>query len=98
MLGIENGLALEHDISNVKHFAKRGYRAVGMCSAAASYSTFSCSNTGVYEDFYIEPAFRGKGLARKLAESAQKWCRENGIRSLTVCCAPSDIGGKAMMN
>lgn len=70
--------------------AKRGYRAVGMCSAAASYSTFSCSNTGVYEDFYIEPAFRGKGLARKLAESAQKWCRENGITSLTVCCAPCD--------
>ena len=70
--------------------AKRGYRAVGMCSVAASYSTFSCSNTGVYEDFYIEPAFRGKGLARKLAESAQKWCRENGIPSLTVCCAPCD--------
>ena len=70
--------------------AKRGYRAVGMCSVAAYYSTFSCSNTGVYEDFYVEPAFRGKGLARKLAETAQNWCRENGIPSVTVCCAPCD--------
>lgn len=70
--------------------AKRGYRAVGMCSVAAYYSTFSCANTGVYEDFYIEPAFRGKGIARKLAEAAQRWCQEHGIASLTVCCAPCD--------
>lgn len=70
--------------------AKRGYRAVGMCSVAAYYSTFSCSDTGVFEDFYIEPAFRGKGIARKLAEAAQNWCRAKGIASLTVCCAPCD--------
>jgi len=70
--------------------AKRGYRAVGMCSVAKCYSTFSCSDTGVYEDFYIEPAFRGKGIARKLAQAAQAWCKDNGISSLTVCCAPCD--------
>ena len=70
--------------------ARQGYRAVGMCSVAKCYSTFSCSDTGVYEDFYIEPVFRGKGIARKLAEAAQAWCRENGISSLTVCCAPCD--------
>lgn len=70
--------------------AKRGYRAVGMCSVAKCYSTFSCSNTGVYEDFYIEPTFRGKGIARKLAQAAQTWCKENDISSLTVCCAPCD--------
>ena len=71
-------------------FAKRGYRAVGMCSVAAYYSTFSCSNVGVFEDFYIEPAFRNRGNARKLAEAAQSWCRENDIASLTVCCAACD--------
>ena len=70
--------------------AKRGYRAVGMCSVAAYYSTFSCSNVGVFEDFYIEPAFRNSGTARKLAEAAQSWCRENDIASLTVCCAACD--------
>ncbi len=71
-------------------FAKRGYLAVGMCSVAAYYSTFSCSNVGVFEDFYIEPAFRNRGTARKLTEAAQSWCRENDIASLTVCCAACD--------
>jgi len=61
-----------------------------MCSVATYYSTFSYSNVGVYEDFYVEPAFRGKGIARKLAEAARRWCQEHGIASLTVCCAPCD--------
>lgn len=72
--------------------AKRGYRAVGMCSVARSFSTFACSDTGVFDDFYIEPVFRKKGMARKLAQAAQAWCKENGISSLTVCCAPCDEG------
>ena len=71
-------------------FAKRGYRAVGMCSVVKSFSTFACGDTAVFEDFYIEPVFRKKGIARMLAEKAQEWCRENGISSITVCCAPCD--------
>lgn len=70
--------------------AKRGYRAVGMCSVATAFSTFACGNVGTFEDFYIEPVFRGKGIARMLAETAQKWCGENGIASLSVTCAPCD--------
>ena len=70
--------------------ARRGYRAVGMCSVSKCFSTFSCADTGVFEDFFIEPAFRGKGVARRLAEAAQNWCCKNGMASLTVCCAPCD--------
>lgn len=70
--------------------AKRGYRAVGMCSVAKCFSTFACSDTGVFDDFFIEPAFRKKGIARQLALAAQALCREHGIASLTVCCAPCD--------
>lgn len=69
--------------------AKRGYRAVGMCSVATCFSTFSCSEIGIFEDFYIEPVFRNKGIARKLAQTAQAWCAENEIASLTVTCAPA---------
>lgn len=72
--------------------AKRGYRAVGMCSVARCFSTFACCDTGVFDDFFIEPVFRGKGIARLLASAAQEWCRENGIPSLTVSCAPCDEG------
>lgn len=70
--------------------AKRGCRAVAMCSVAKCFSTFGCSDTGMFDDFYVEPAFRKKGIARKLAQAAQKWCRENKLASLTVCCASCD--------
>ena len=72
--------------------AKRGYRTVGMCSVAKCFSTFACTDTGVFDDFYIEPVFRRKGIARKLAQAAQKWSKENGLASLTVTCAPCDEG------
>ena len=70
--------------------ARRGCRAVGMYSVSRHFSTFCCADTGVCEDVYVEPAFRKKGIARKLTEAAQSWCRENGLASLTVCCAPCD--------
>ena len=72
--------------------AKRGYRAVGMGSVAKCFSTFTCSDTGVFDDFYIESVFRRKGIARMLAQAAQNWSKENGLASLTVTCAPCDEG------
>ena len=72
--------------------AKRGYRAVGMCSVAKCFSTFACTDTGVFDDFYIEPVFRKKGVARMLAQAAQDLCEEKGLASLTVSCAPCDEG------
>lgn len=72
--------------------AKRGCRTVGMCSVATAFSTFACADVGTFEDFYIEPAFRGQGIARLLARAAQQWCADRGISSLTVCCAPCDEG------
>ena len=70
--------------------ARRGPRAVGMCSVVKCFSTFACSETGVFEDFYIEPVFRRKGIARILVQSAQEWSRAHGLASLTVTCAPCD--------
>ncbi|MBO5049126.1 MAG: GNAT family N-acetyltransferase [Oscillospiraceae bacterium] len=72
--------------------AKRGYRAVGMCSVAKCFSTFACTDTGVFDDFYIEPVFRKNGIARLLVKAARKWSKENGLASLTVTCAPCDEG------
>lgn len=72
--------------------AYRGCRAVGMCSVAEHFSTFNCGNVGVFEDFYIEPVFRKRGIARLLADAAREHCRERALASLTVCCAPCDEG------
>ena len=63
-----------------------------MCSVAKCFSTFTCADAGVFDDFYIEPAFRRKGIARMLAQAAQKWSKENALASLTVTCAPCDEG------
>ena len=72
--------------------ARRGYRAVGMCSVARCFSTFTCTDVGIFDDFYMEPVFRKKGAARLLAQAAQEWSKENALASLTVTCAPCDEG------
>lgn len=72
--------------------ARRGDRAVGMCSVSRCFSTFTCTDVGIFDDFYIEPVFRKKGTARLLAQAAQEWCKENALASLTVTCAPCDEG------
>ena len=71
--------------------AMRGTRAVGMCSVAAQFSTFACTDIGTFEDFYIEPVFRRQKTARKLVQAAQAYARDRGLSSLSVCCADCDI-------
>lgn len=70
--------------------AKRGARAVGMCSVSPGFSTFCCGEVGTFDDFFVEPVFRKQGAARLLASAAQDWCARRGLGSLTVCCAPCD--------
>ena len=72
--------------------ALRGTRAVGMCSVSPCFSTFACGETGVFDDFYVEPPFRRQGAARLLARAAQGWGRERGMASLTVGCSAGDVG------
>lgn len=72
--------------------ARRGCRAVGVCSVSRYWSSFNCGEVGVFDDFYIEPVFRRKGIARQLASAAQSWCREQSIPSLSVTCAECDVG------
>lgn len=72
--------------------ALRGTRAVGMCSASPCFSTFACGETGVFDDFYVEPPFRRRGAARLLAQAARDWCRARGMASLTVGCSAGDVG------
>lgn len=70
--------------------AKRGTRAVGICSVSPHFSTFACKPCGVFDDFYVEPPFRGQGIPRLLVHAAQNWCREQGFASLTVGCCAGD--------
>lgn len=61
-----------------------GDRAVGMCSVSPCFSTYACADIGVFDDFYVEPAYRKRGAARLLVRTAECWCRENGLASMIV--------------
>lgn len=93
MLSDEKKERLERAVAEEKivfFLARRGYRAVGMCSVSLCFSTFACGETGNFEDFYVEPVFRKKGIGRMLAHAAQDWCRAQKVGSLSVCCALCD--------
>ena len=60
---------------------------VGCCSVTVGFSTFNYQRSGVFEDFYIVPEYRHRGIARALVQSA--YCG-SGVHSLTVGCADCD--------
>ena len=64
-----------------------GNLLVGCCSITVGFSTFDYASSGVFEDFYIRPEYRHKGIARKLVQYAY---RESNVNSLTVGCADCD--------
>ena len=70
--------------------AYRRIRCIGMCSVAQLFSTYGCKTMAVFEDFYVEPAWRHTGAARLLTSAAQSFCRQQGLSSLWVGCAPCD--------
>ena len=64
-----------------------GEKLIGCCSVTFGFSTFNYAKSGVFEDFYIRPEYRHRGIARELAGYAY---RESGVFSLTVGCADCD--------
>ena len=60
---------------------------VGCCSITIGFSTFHYALSGVFEDFYICPQYRHKGIARKLVQFASA---DSGVDSMTVGCADCD--------
>jgi GNAT superfamily N-acetyltransferase len=63
-------------------------KLVACCSVSPTYSTFNYCRGGVFEDFYIIPEYRHKGIARHLVQYAYQ---ESGVSSLIVGCANCDI-------
>ncbi|MFA7673121.1 MAG: GNAT family N-acetyltransferase [Clostridia bacterium] len=86
----ENWKSLYHAIEN-KNILFYGCMCEGSliacCSVCPTYSTFNYDKAGVFEDFYILPEHRHKGIARKLVNYAYE---ESGIQSLTVGAADCD--------
>ena len=63
-------------------------KLIACCSITPTYSTFNYQTGGVFEDFYIVPEYRHKGIARQLVRFAYQ---ESSVGSLTVGCADCDV-------
>ena len=61
---------------------------VGCCSVSVTFSTFCYAPSGVFEDFYILPAYRHRGIARALVRFAYE---NSGVAAMTVGCADCDL-------
>jgi len=61
---------------------------VGCCSICTTFSTFNYKKSGVFEDFFIEPEYRHRGIAKKLVKFA---FTSSGVGSLSVGCADCDL-------
>lgn len=65
-----------------------GASLIGCCSVTVGFSTFLYAPSGVFEDFYIRPAYRHKGIAKALVQFARE---DSGVSTLTVGCADCDL-------
>lgn len=61
---------------------------VAVCSVCKAFTTYNYRMGGVFEDFYIMPAHRKRGIARKLVAYA---FTQSNVASLTVGCADCDL-------
>ncbi len=68
--------------------AWKGNSLIGCCSITIGFSTFDYMSSGVFEDFFICPEYRHRGIARQLVAFAY---HESGVSSLTVGCADCDV-------
>ncbi len=86
--------SLETAIANENIFffmAKVEGDVVGICSATIGFSTFRCTRIGIFEDFYITPEYRNRGIARKLSNYVFSEMEDMGITSLWVGCPDVDV-------
>lgn len=65
-----------------------GHKLAGCCSISKGFSTFNYGISGIFEDFYIVPEYRHKGIAHELVCFAYE---ASGVETLTVGCADCDL-------
>lgn len=63
-----------------------GDRVFGMVEISLRNVVDGClsSPVGYLEGIYLEPEYRGRGLARRLIDAAEEWCRGQGCREIAT--------------
>ena len=97
-VAIGEGVPSETELESLRKAIEQGHihfygcscdeSLVACCSICVTFSTFNYDKSGVFEDFYIKPEYRHKGIARKLVSYAFE---QSEVSSLTVGCADCDV-------
>jgi len=59
-------------------------KKVGMLWMGKSKDQFTCDDIGYLLGIFVEKRLRGRGLGRSLLESAEAWCKNKGLVSMTM--------------
>jgi len=63
-------------------------RRAGMLWMCRSKDQYTCDDTGYIMGIFVEPELRGNGLGRALLKTAEDWCSEKGLMSVTLNVSP----------
>ena len=61
-----------------------------------SNDQFTCEPIGYVLGVFIEEGFRRKGLGKELIASAEIWCKENGLLSLSLNVSATNTAARAL--
>lgn len=56
----------------------------GMLWMGVSKDQYTCDDTGYLLGLFVEEGLRGKGFGRELVRSAETWCRERHLLSMSL--------------
>ena len=65
-------------------FAKADNKYVGICTCFYAYSTFLAKPLLNVHDIYVEEAYRGNGIARKLLETVEEIAEKENCGKITL--------------
>jgi len=75
--------------------AEVGERLVGMCTAQTVISTAEGGPVGWVEDVVVAPAYRGKGVGKRLLMTLESWAVAEGLKRLQLIADHDNDPAKA---
>jgi GNAT superfamily N-acetyltransferase len=85
-------LIAEPDHTGIQLIAREeAGRAIGYATVYWSYSSLSASRIAIMEDLFVEPDWRGTGVADALIEGCRSRARDTGATALTWQTAKTNV-------
>ena len=68
--------------------AFEGGRMIGIASLCQSHALYALGSFGIVQEFYVQPAYRSRGIGKRLLTRAVEFARARGWRRLELCTPP----------